>query len=143
MSCVETTEPINLPFGFVDLDGPKQAQVQSYLQGGAIVHSFNRIYQVAPMYTTCCRELCTKRLNRSIYRLGCGLGWAEGSTSSVIFARWRRCPHNGKTHWHHLANTTEPSVYVAAIWSCQITLTTCLLLLGRIARRCGLLLPTE
>jgi len=37
MSCVETTEPINLSFGFVDLDGPKQAQVQSYSQGGAIV----------------------------------------------------------------------------------------------------------
>ena len=32
-----------------------------------------------------------KRLNRSICRLGCGLGWAKGSTSSIVFARWRQC----------------------------------------------------
>ena len=32
-----------------------------------------------------------KRLNRSICRLGCGLWWSEGSTSSTVFARWR--PH--------------------------------------------------
>ena len=48
-----------------------------------------------------------KRPNWLICRLGCGLGWAEGSTpgiydgstSSIIFARWRH------THWRHLANT--------------------------------------
>ena len=32
-----------------------------------------------------------KRLKRSICHMGCGLGWAEGSTSSIIFARWRQC----------------------------------------------------
>jgi len=32
-----------------------------------------------------------KQLNRSICRLGCRLGWAEGSTSSFIFTRWRQC----------------------------------------------------
>ena len=32
-----------------------------------------------------------KWLNRSICRLGCGLWWAEGSTSSIVFARWRQC----------------------------------------------------
>ena len=32
-----------------------------------------------------------KRLNRSRCRLGCGLGWAEWSTRSIIFARWRQC----------------------------------------------------
>jgi len=37
-----------------------------------------------------------KWLNQSIYRLGCGLGWAEGSTSSVIFARWHQCAHMGR-----------------------------------------------
>jgi len=37
-----------------------------------------------------------KRLNRLIYCLGCGLGWAEGSTSSIVFARWRQCPHMGR-----------------------------------------------
>jgi len=32
-----------------------------------------------------------KLLNRSICRLGCALGWAEGSTNSTVFARWRQC----------------------------------------------------
>jgi len=31
-----------------------------------------------------------KRLNRSIWRLGCGLGWTEGSMSSIVFPRWRQ-----------------------------------------------------
>ena len=31
-----------------------------------------------------------KWLNRSICCLGCGLEWAEGCTSSIIFARWRQ-----------------------------------------------------
>ena len=42
-----------------------------------------------------------KRLNGSICCLGCGLGWAEGSTSSIVFARWRQsallCGHIGAT----------------------------------------------
>jgi len=32
-----------------------------------------------------------KWLNRSIYRLVCGLVWAEGSTISIIFPRLRQC----------------------------------------------------
>jgi len=32
-----------------------------------------------------------KRLNRSICRLACWLGWAEGITSSIVFVRWRQC----------------------------------------------------
>jgi len=36
-----------------------------------------------------------KWLYRLICRLGCGLGLAEGSTSSVVFARWRHCAHMG------------------------------------------------
>jgi len=35
--------------GLVDPGGLKETQVQSYSQGGAIVHNFNRIRQVAPM----------------------------------------------------------------------------------------------
>ena len=46
-------------FWVVDLGGLKEAQVQSYSHGGAIVHNFNRIRQAAPMNrTTLCRELC-------------------------------------------------------------------------------------
>ena len=32
-----------------------------------------------------------KRLNRLICRLSCGVGWAEGNTSSIVFARWSQC----------------------------------------------------
>ena len=37
------------------------------------------------------RSFVQKRLNRSICRLGCGLDWAKGCTSSIVFARWRQC----------------------------------------------------
>jgi len=37
-----------------------------------------------------------ERQNRSICRLDCGLGWAEGTTSSVVFTRWRQCAHMGR-----------------------------------------------
>jgi len=43
--------------------------------------------------TTLCRELCKKTAEPIIYGLGCELDWAEGSTSSIIFARWRQCAH--------------------------------------------------
>jgi len=47
-----------------------------------------------PLYIKCSDPLpwaVQKWLNLSICRLGCGLGWAEGSTSSIVFARWRQC----------------------------------------------------
>ena len=47
-----------------------------------------------------------KRLNPSICRFGCGLQWAKGCTSSIVFARWRQCALMGG----HVAGT------------CQITL---------------------
>jgi len=40
---------------------------------------------------TFCSQLC-KWLKRSICHLGCGLGWAEGSTRSIVFARCRHVP---------------------------------------------------
>ena len=58
-----------------------------------------------------------KRLNWSICCLGCGLGCAERSTSSIVFARWRQCAlpcgHIGAT-WQIRLN--HPSV--AAMRSC-------------------------
>jgi len=32
-----------------------------------------------------------KRLNLTICGFDCGLEWAEGCTSSIVFARWRQC----------------------------------------------------
>ena len=38
-----------------------------------------------------------KRMNRSIRCSGCGLRWAEGSTSSIAFTnRWRQCALTGE-----------------------------------------------
>jgi len=54
-----------------------------------------------------------ERLNRPICRLDCGLGWAEGSTSSIVFARWRQCA----------LITIEPSMCGGDTACCQITLT--------------------
>jgi len=48
----ETTESIDLTFGFVDSGGPKEPQVQSYSQGGATLHNFDRIRPLAPIYPT-------------------------------------------------------------------------------------------
>jgi len=44
------------------------------------------------------REPCKKELNRSRCRLGCGLGWIQGTMYSI------------GSHWRNLANTTEPSM---------------------------------
>ena len=65
-----------------------------------------------------------KQLSRSICRSGCGLHWAEGCTSSIVFDSWRQCTLMGigRTHCRHLANTNEPSVcggdafYVKLLW---------------------------
>ena len=42
MSCAKTAEPIDLSFGLwsVDSSGQKEAQVQSYLPGGANLPSY-------------------------------------------------------------------------------------------------------
>ena len=40
-----------------------------------------------------------KWLNRSICGLGCGLGWAEGSTSSIVFARLRQLAPATEYDW--------------------------------------------
>jgi len=49
------------------------------------------------------------RLNLSIWHFGCALQWAEGCTSSIVFARWRQCAL--MTLCRHLSNNTEPSAY--------------------------------
>jgi len=40
-----------------------------------------------------------KWLNRSICHLGCGLGWAKGSTSLIVFARWHQLAQASKYGW--------------------------------------------
>ena len=65
---------------------------------------------------------CAKWLNLSICPFGCELGWAEGSSGSIVFARWRQCAlmerHIGAT-WrirlnHPSAAAMRP--YVKLLW---------------------------
>jgi len=63
----------------VDLDGPNEAQAELYSPGGANVPDDTLLWAVQ------------KQLNQSICRLGCGLGCAQGSASSIVFARWHQC----------------------------------------------------
>jgi len=57
-----------------------------------------------------------KRLSWSVCCVGCGLEWAKGSTSSIVFARWRHCAHM----WGH----------IGATWRMRF---------NRLRRRCGLM----
>jgi len=63
-----------------------------------------------------------KRLNQSISRLGCWLGCAEGSTGSVVFARWRQCAlpcgHIGTTWQIRLNRPSAVAMrsYVKLLW---------------------------
>jgi len=66
------------------------AQFHSYSSGGANV----------PDDTLPC--VVHAQLNRLICHLCYELGWAEGITSSIVFAKW-----HGKAHWRHLENTIE------------------------------------
>jgi len=51
------------------------------------------------------RELCR---NDWTDPLSCRLGWAEGSTSSIVFARWRQCTRRYSAE--SCAKTAEPIV---------------------------------
>ena len=63
-----------------------------------------------------------KRLNRSIWRLGYGFEWTEGSTKLIIFARWRQCAHvwvHICANWRIRLNRTSAAVmrsYVKLLW---------------------------
>jgi len=112
----------------VDLGGPKEARVQSYSADWVSMHNFNRIRQVVPMYPTTLPWAVQKWPNWSICRLGCGLVWAEGSTSSIIFVRWRQCPTCvGTLVPRQVGTLAPPGEYDCSgnAVLCQITLTTC------------------
>ena len=64
-----------------------------------------------------------KRLNQSICRLGRGLACVKGSTSSIIFTRWRQCAlmegHISAT-WRMQLNCASAAAvwpYVKLLWS--------------------------
>ena len=86
--------PIEMPFGLWARMGPKN----HVLNGSSDRHGKGQFLGKASptvKYRDFLPCAVQKRLNRSICRLGSGLRWAEGSTSSIIFARWRQCAQMG------------------------------------------------
>ena len=63
-----------------------------------------------------------KWLNQSICLLHCGLGWAKGSTSSIVFARWRQCAlvrgHIRATWriWLNCPSSVAMHTYINLLW---------------------------
>jgi len=125
VTCEKTAEPIVMPFELSARFGSRNHELD---MGVHIPHEKGQCWgKGLPMvkYRDFLPWAVQKRLIRSICRLGCGLGWAEGSTSSIVFARWRQCALPMWAHCRHLTNTIEPSVCGGDAVSCQITLTTC------------------
>jgi len=124
VTCAKTAESIVMPFGLWSGNDPRNLK----LDGLQIPHEkgqFGGKGSPIVKYRDFLPWTVQKQLNRSICHLRCGLGWAEGSTSSIIFARWRQCAHMVGHIWRHLANTIQPSVCGSDAVLCQITLTTC------------------
>ena len=96
--CTKTAEPIEMPFGL----WARMSQRKHILYGAQIPHVKEQL--LGKRHARACPTILPwtvqKLLNRSICHLGCGLGWAELSTSSIVFVRLRQpmCPHR-RAHW--------------------------------------------
>jgi len=105
----KTAKAIELTFGLRTRMGPRK---HTYYMGSRSSHGKEQFWagnwRTIVKYMDTLRSSVQKRLNRSICRLGCGLEWAKGCRSSIVFALM--CPR-GRMHFRHLTNTTEPSVY--------------------------------
>jgi len=87
--CAKMAESIKVPLAC----GLARAKSMCYM-GGPDPHGNRQFWWIgAPIvkYRHFLPWAVQKRLNRSICRIGCGLQWAGGCTSSIVFARWRQC----------------------------------------------------
>jgi len=112
VSPAKANEVIEMPFGLRTWVGPNHV-----LDGAQIPHGKGQLEERRAhcKYRDFLPSRVQERLNRSVCRLDCGLGWAERSTISIVFARWRQCA----------LNTVEPSMCGGDAACCQITLTIC------------------
>ena len=110
-----------MPFGLWARTGPRNHK----LDGVQIPYGKRQFLEkVAPTveYRDFLLWAMQKRLNRSICCLSCALGWAEGSTSSIVFSRWRQYAlmdgHIGAT-WRIRLNCPSAAAmrpYVKLFW---------------------------
>jgi len=133
-------ELIEMPFGLRTRVGPRNRVLGVHIPmargnfGGRAAHCkyMDFLSWAVPV---------AERLKGSICRLDCELRLIKGSTSSIVFARWRQvCPH-GKAHGRHLANRIEPSVCGGDAVLCQITFTTCVISSSRYDVKCARCVP--
>jgi len=90
VSPAKMAEPIQIPFGLRTRVGSGN----HVLDGNQIPHGKWQFWGGKRDVIVKYRDTAVtvqKRLNRSICCLGCGLGWDEGNTCSVVFGRWRQC----------------------------------------------------
>jgi len=94
VTCAKTAEWILMPFGLWAWTGPRNHELNGGPDPqweGAILGKGSPIVK----YRDFLPWAVQKRLNWSICCLGYGLGWAEGSTTSIVFTRWCQCVHIG------------------------------------------------
>ena len=117
VSPTKTAEPIEMPFRLRTREDPRN----HVLDGGPGPLMGRSNFKggkgwLVVKYRDTLRSPVREQLKRSICRLGCGLGWAKGSTSSIVFARWRQCTlmqgHTGATWRIRLNRPSE-----VAMWS--------------------------
>jgi len=143
----KTAELIEMPFGLWVWMGPGYHE----LGGGPDPHEKRQFWgKGLPIvkYRVFLPWVVQKQLNWSICHLGCGLGWAEGSTSSIVFARWRQCADMG---WHigatwrirlnHLSAAAMRS-YVILLWPFVIIIIIIIIMPNRSTTYVDAALPT-
>ena len=121
VNCAKKAEPIQMLFGLWTRVGPRK----HVLYGAHIPPCEEAVISGKDMPGHARRHSAVswaKWLNRSICHLGCGLGCAEGSTSSIVFAGWRQCAlmggHTGAT-WRIRFNRPSAAAmrpYVKLLW---------------------------
>jgi len=74
----------------VGLDGPKESWIGWGSRSPKGKGHFGGKEALIVKYRDFLPWAVRRRLNRSICRLGCGLRWAKGCRSSIVFARWRQ-----------------------------------------------------
>ena len=89
VSPAKTAEPIKMPFGLrsqVDPGNHVLGAGPGPPMGREIILGGGKMGRPIVKYRDTLWSSVQKRQNRSRCRLGCGLGCAEGSTNSIVFA---------------------------------------------------------
>jgi len=126
----KTAELIEMPFGLCTQVGPTKhvlhgVQIWDHPCERAIIRGKDIPGHAWRHSAMSCAEVA-EAINLQ-FGLWTRVGWRKHKFSRIHQVA-QVCP-NGRAHWRHLANTFEPSICDGDAALCQITLTTCFLLL--------------